>query len=183
MNKKELGFECERAISFLVKYMNNEGWKKPALFHSIRVGTHLYESGYERDVVIGGFLHDVLEDGLDITEEILEKEFGREVLLIMKANSKDETIEDKQAQKEDLIRRCILEGEKASIVKSADLLDNFFYYELTSNKKELTGHCSKYASLMIEKLPEDFNDIIFRVLKERLIDIQKNDALNAKSSI
>jgi len=173
MDKKELGFECEKAINFLTKYMINDGWKKPALFHSIRVGSHLYENGYEREVVIGGFLHDVLEDGLDISEEILEKEFGREVLLIVKANSKDETIEDKQEKKKDLIARCISEGEKASIVKSADLLDNFFYYELTDNVKELTGHCSKYANLIIEDLPEEFSDPIFKTLKQKLESVNK----------
>jgi len=31
MDKKELGFECEKAIRFLNRYMLNDGWKKPAL--------------------------------------------------------------------------------------------------------------------------------------------------------
>ncbi len=168
MGKKELGFECEKAINFLTRYMGDDGRKKPALFHSIRVGTQLYEGGYDRDIVIGGFLHDVLEDGVDISEEILEKEFGREVLLIVKANSKDESIEDKHKKKVDVVDRCIMKGEDASVVKSADLLDNFFYYELTHNEKEITEHCTKYSKLMLEKLPEEFSDPIFLKLKDKM---------------
>lgn len=64
-----MGFECEKAISFLCKYMVNDGWKKPSLFHSIRVGTHLFEQGYEKNIVIAGFLHDIIEDGVNVSEE------------------------------------------------------------------------------------------------------------------
>lgn len=168
MDKKELGFECEKAISFLNQYMINDGWKKPVLFHSMRVGTHLFENGYDRDVVIAGFLHDVLEDGTDISEEILRTEFGENVLKIVKANSKDESIEDKQKKKEDLIGRCIETGEEASIVKAGDILDNFFYYEMTKNEDELLHHCVPHAELLLEKLPADFTDEIFGRLKKKM---------------
>lgn len=174
-DKKELGFECERAINFLTKYMINDEWKKPVLFHSIRVGTHLYEKGYERDIVIGGLLHDVLEDGTNISEEILESTFGEEILTIVKANSKDESIEDKQAKKEDLIERCIEAGERASIVKASDILDNFFYYEITDNTDELLGHCCPHAELLLEKLPKTFNDPVFEILRGKMENTKANN--------
>lgn len=168
MNKKELGFECEKAINFLGKYMINDGWKKPALFHSIRVGAHLFEQGYERDVVISGFLHDVLEDGTDISEDLLSTEFGDDVLKIVRANSKDQNIKDKQEKKEDLISRCIEAGENTSIVKAGDILDNFFYYEMTKNEDELLHHCVPHAELLLKKLPKDFTDDIFGQLKSKM---------------
>lgn len=174
MDKKELGFECEKAIGFLSKYMINDNWKKPALFHSIRVGTHLFEQGYERDIVIAGFLHDVLEDGTDISEEVLQAEFGEEVLRIVKANSKDEAIEDKQERKKDLINRCIEAGEDASIVKAADILDNFFYYEMTENEDELLHHCVPHAELLLTRLPESFTNGVFGRLKNKMEKTKNN---------
>ena len=168
MNKKKLGFECEKVIGFLNQYMINDGWKKPAFFHSVRVGTHLFEQGYERDIVIAGFLHDVLEDGTDISEEVLSAEFGENVLQIVKANSKDESIKHKQQKKEDLIKRCIATGEKALIVKAEDILDNFFYYEMTQNEGELLHHCVPHAELLLEKLPADFTDDIFGRLRKKM---------------
>lgn len=177
MDNKELGFECEKAIGFLNTYMINDNWKKPALFHSILVGTHLFEQGYERDIVIAGFLHDVLEDGTDISEELLQVEFGKEVLRIVKANSKDETIEDKQAKKEDLIKRCIGTGEDASIVKASDILDNFFYYEMTGNEDELLHHCVPHAELLLEKLPKDFTDSVFGRLKNKMEETKSKSGI------
>jgi (p)ppGpp synthase/HD superfamily hydrolase len=177
MDNKELGFECENAIGFLNKYMINDNWKKPALFHSIRVGTHLFEQGYERDVVIAGFLHDVLEDGTDISEEVLQAEFGEKVLHIVKANSKDEAIEDKQERKKDLINRCIEAGEDASIVKASDILDNFFYYEMTENEDELLHHCVPHAELLLEKLPKDFTDSVFGRLKNKMEETKSRSSI------
>lgn len=171
MNKKELGFECENAISILNKYMINDGWKKPTLFHSIRVGTHLYEQGYDRDIVIGGFLHDILED-TNISEDILVNEFGEKVLEIIKANSKDESIKDKAQKKIDLINRCTDGGKESLIVKAADIIDNFFYYEMIQDKDELINHCIPYATLLLEKLPNNIKDSIF----ERL-ELKKNETL------
>jgi len=161
MNKKELGFECEKAMRFLAEHMVDDGWTKPVLFHSVRVGTHLFEKGYERDVVIAGFLHDTLEDGPDVTEQLLTEEFGPEVTRLVMANTKDEKIRDKAQKKKELIIRCISEGKKAAIVKAADILDNFYYYESIGNTKEVEGHCKKHAHLLIDNLPEDWQDYIF----------------------
>lgn len=168
MDRKKIGFECEKAINFLNQYMVNNGWKKPALFHSIRVGTHLYEQGYERDIVVGGFLHDVLEDGTNISEELLQNEFGNNVLSIVKANSKNESLINKEEKKVDLINRCINLGREALIVKAGDVLDNFYYYEMTENIDELLNHCVPIAQLLLESLPDNINDVIFKKLESKM---------------
>ncbi len=171
MNKKELGFECEKAIRFLNRHMLNDGWKKPVLFHSMRVGGHLFERGYGRTIVIAGFLHDVLEDGADISEKVISAEFGDDVVRIVKANSKDESIKDKQKRKEDVINRCIEAGEEASIVKAEDILDNFFYYEITHNEGELISHCVPHTKLLLERLPKSFTDDIFKRLRCKMNEV------------
>lgn len=170
MDKKELGFVCEEAIGFLNRHMVNGDRKKPALFHSIRVGTHLFERGYGKEVVIAGFLHDILEDGDSSSEEALLLEFGEDILQIVKANSKDNAIKDGQKKRKDLINRCIKTGENASIVKAGDILDNFFYYEITTNKDELINHCIPSAQLLLKNLPSNFSDKIFEDLKKKMSD-------------
>ncbi|MCA9364577.1 MAG: HD domain-containing protein [Candidatus Moranbacteria bacterium] len=151
--------------------MINDGWKKPALFHVVRVGTHLFEQNYGRDIVIAGFLHDVLEDGTDVSENMIDVEFGNSVLQIVKANSKNEDINDKQKKKEDLINRCIVTGKSACIVKAGDILDNFFYYEMTQNKDELLRHCVPHAQLLLSKLPDKYAGRIFQRLSSKMDEV------------
>ncbi|MEI7749666.1 MAG: HD domain-containing protein [Candidatus Moraniibacteriota bacterium] len=170
MDKKELGFECEKAIRFLAEHMIDDGWKKPAFFHSIRVGSFLYQNAYDRDIVIAGFLHDILEDGSGISEETIRDGFGEAVLTIVKANSKDESIEGKQAKKQDLVDRCIGAGENAAIVKASDILDNFLYYNMTGNGSELKNHCIPYAELLLGELPKSYANPIF----DRLSDVTRS---------
>lgn len=102
--------EFEVAIRLLTENMPDaEDLEKPTLFHSIRVGVHLYNLGYSREICLAGLLHDVVEDA-DITKDDIEEEFGSEVALLVKANTKDEDLENKY---EDLIERCVLAGEGA----------------------------------------------------------------------
>lgn len=91
--------------------------------------------------------------------------FGDEILQIVKANSKNESIEDVQKKKKDLIDCCILMGEGALIVKAGDIIDNFFYYNMTKNSEEIMNHCMPLAKLLLKKKPENFTDDIFDRLK------------------
>ena len=47
---------------------------KPTLLHAIRVGSWLYFHGYETNIVIAGFLHDIIED-TDVTEQEYRRRF------------------------------------------------------------------------------------------------------------
>lgn len=67
----------EKGIRLLSKHMGDESiLHKPTLFHSIRVGTYLYEKNYPQKVVIAGLLHDIIED-TEVSPEFLEVEFGK----------------------------------------------------------------------------------------------------------
>lgn len=162
--KKSLDIEFEKAIRMLAEHMpvSEIGSRKPVLFHDIRVGVYLYEKNYFRDIVLAGVLHDALEFS-DITEEMIAKEFGENVLKIVKACTKDRTIENSDERIEELVKRCAEVGKDALIVKAADTLDSFKYYTKENNAGEL-DYCRKNAEAIF-KYKKDFEDKVLEELK------------------
>jgi len=161
-----LGVEFEKAVRLLVKYLpvSEEGSRKPILFHNLRVGVYLYENNYSRDIVLAGLLHDALEwSGFD--EESLEHEFGFEVLRLVKANTKDDSIIDRVQKTKELIRRCIDSGQEAMVIKAADVLDSFKWYSAQNNLGEI-DYCLRNTKEFLNYRPENFNDKIFDELKK-----------------
>jgi len=164
---KSLDIEFEKAVWMLAEYMpvSKENSRKPILFHDIRVGVYLYERNYSCDIVLAGVLHDALEFSA-ITEEMLQAEFGENVLKIVKANSKDRSIQDPDERIEELIKRCAGAGQEALIVKAADTLDSFQHYTKTGNQSELE-YCAKTTKAIFKYLREDFKDPVFAELKKQ----------------
>ena len=76
------------------------------IFHSIRVGSWLYFHGYETNIVIAGFLHDIIED-TNLTEQSSSDDFGIEVASIVIANTKNTNITEKKARNDELIKKCL----------------------------------------------------------------------------
>lgn len=158
------GARFEKAIRLLSEKLPlSENLIKPTLFHSIRVGLLLYELGYSENIVLAGLLHDIIEDS-DINELEINELFNKEVATIVKANSKNDSILDTKERAEELIRRCILAGENALIVKAADIIDNYHYYAKTNNKKGIK-YCLNNSQLLINNIPDRFKDPIFEKLK------------------
>src|SRR5262245_59361466 len=129
---------CEKALRLLAAHMppSEEGSRKPILFHDIRVGVYLYENGYSENIVLGGLLHDALEWS-SISEKLLQDEFGGEITRLVKASTKDDSITDKEEKINELIKRCVDNGQDALIVKAADILDSFKWYSQQKNTDEL----------------------------------------------
>jgi len=162
---KQFGIECEKAIRFLCKSIPPaEELTKPTLFHCIRTGVYLYENGYSRDIVLAGFLHDVIED-TGLSEEDLRSEFGEKVAKLVVANSKDKTITDSDERIESLVKQCIEYGEEALIVKAADVIDNFSYFSQIKDPKGV-NYCQRNAEAIFKQIPNSFLDKIFNSLKE-----------------
>lgn len=163
---KLLGVEFEKAVRLLVQYMppSDETSRKPALFHDIRVGVYLYEKGYSHDIVLVGVLHDAIEwSGMD--EKMLRDEFGDTVATLVLACTKDDSIKDPIEKTNELIKRCVENGEDALIVKTADIIDSFKYYTAADNKEQL-DYCKRNAKAILEYKPDTFRDEIFNELKE-----------------
>jgi len=126
--------KMDAAIITLSLAFNTSGEnKKPVILHSIRVGMNLYKYGYDADIVLSGILHDILED-TKYDENKLADEYGKAVANIVKATSFNPSIKDKISSNKDMFRRCKLHGNKALIVKCADLIDNMPYVYLVETK-------------------------------------------------
>lgn len=160
-----LHIEFEKAVRLLVECMppSNEDSRKPILFHDIRVGVYLYDNKYSYDVVLAGLLHDAIEWS-SVTEQIIRKEFGDTVALLVLASTKDDSILDEKEKTNELIARCINNGEDAIIVKTADIIDSFKWYSSQNNKEEL-GYCMRNADAILRLKPNYFNDVIFDELR------------------
>lgn len=149
----------------MVEYfpVSDETSRKPVLFHDIRVGVYLYEHGYAEDVVLAGVLHDAIEWS-NATQEMLQSEFGDNVLRLIMASTKDDSITDKDKKTTELIKRCISNGEEALIVKTADILDSFKWYS-SQNSEDQLRYCLRNANAILKYKPDDFKDNIFRELQ------------------
>jgi (p)ppGpp synthase/HD superfamily hydrolase len=171
--EKILDVEFDRAVRLLAKIADpsDETARKPLLPHDVRVGVYLYENNYSREVVLAGILHDTLEfTGLEFDD--LKEEFGEVVARLVEANTKDDTIADKDEKRNDLIRRCIAAGQESLIVKAADTIDSCKYYSRVGKEEQLKNHCLPTIETIMKLLPPDFTDPIFGELKgwqERLL--------------
>jgi len=170
MNKIS-GQKIEKAVRILSEYMPaSETLSKPTLFHCIRVGVYLYNHYYPEEVIIAGILHDILED-TNLTEEELTSSFGKTVTDLVEANTKDRSIINQDERIKELINRCVKYGENALIVKAADILDNFEYFQSIEDAKGI-DYCLRNARVLMESMPEGFKDKIFESLKNKIISTQ-----------
>ncbi len=91
---------------------------------------------------------------------MVRDEFGATALRLVLANTKDDTIEDKYEKTDELIRRCVKNGQDALIIKTADILDSFKWYASQDNQGEL-GYCMRNANAIFRYKESDFVDPIF----------------------
>ena len=120
--------QIEEAISFLVFAIKKSGNNpKPVILHSIKIGFHLYNLWYNKDIVIAAILHDVIEDS-ETTPQEIETIFGIKIVELVIANSFDSSIKDKTTRYQECFSRCAELGIDALIIKAADILDNADYY-------------------------------------------------------
>jgi (p)ppGpp synthase/HD superfamily hydrolase len=161
--QKSIDIKSEKAVRMLAEHMpvSEIGSRKPVLFHDIRVGVYLYEKNYSRDIILAGLLHDALEFS-SITEEMIKNEFGENILKIVKACTKDRSIENSDERIDELVKRCAENGQDALIVKAADTLDSFKYYTKENNTGELE-YCRKNAQA------------IFKYKKLALSEVERED--------
>ena len=96
---------------------------------------------------------------------MLHDEFGDQITKLVLASTKDDSIEDKEEKINELINRCVQNGQDALIVKTADIIDSFKYYTVTNNSGEIE-YCMRNARAIFHFMPTEFNDKIFAELKQ-----------------
>lgn len=159
----------EEAVRFLVNYLPREASiKKPVLLHSIRVGNTLFEMWYNQDIIIGWYLHDLIEDS---TVELwtIQWLFWKNVWDIVQANSKNKELSGSTAL-QDMIDRCNQKGKDALIVKAADVYDNYLFYKKIGDDSEIQRAVEQAKMIFSYLSDDDFNDAIFYVLKSKVLN-------------
>lgn len=162
----EDSFSIEKAILFLVgKYESSGHNPKPVILHSLRVASILMEMGYDKRIIIGAVLHDIIEDA-DVTEDDVKQNFGGETLALVNAVSYDGTISDPVEQYKEMFDRVLSQGRDAVVVKAVDIAVNSLYIDLVSDAEK--------RRLLIEKgryfleLTKDFSsEPAWKLLKKR----------------
>jgi guanosine-3',5'-bis(diphosphate) 3'-pyrophosphohydrolase len=158
----------EKAKQLIEKYFpiprNYE--RKAVLPHSLRVGEYLQKKKYPRGIILAGILHDALEFS-EISQQMIQDEFGENVLEIVKACTKDRAIIDPDERINELAKRSSEAGNEALIVRTADVIDSFEYYTKTNNQPELE-YCRKNAEAILKYKPKDINDQLFEELRSLL---------------
>ncbi|MFH1142231.1 MAG: HD domain-containing protein [Candidatus Uhrbacteria bacterium] len=150
LSNQQLEQKFERAVKLLCDHLPvGQERKKPLLMHCFRVGIYLYENDYSEDVVVAGLLHDMIE-WTDCPEKEIRDEFGQKVFDIVLANTKNRDIKDVDQRRKDYVDRCVEVGDDALIVKAADVIDSYKYYQATENQIE-TERSVVIAKLIVEK--------------------------------
>ena len=130
----EDSFEVEKAIAYLVTNYNKSGHNpKPVILHSLRIANVLMEMEYDKKIIIGAVLHDIIED-TNVTDKQLREDFGQEVLDLVIAVSYDESISDPVEQYKDMFNRVVEYGKDAVVLKSVDIAVNSLYLYLVSDQ-------------------------------------------------
>lgn len=167
MRALETDEEIERAIQYLVHSFESSGDNpKPVILHSTRVGMELYDRGYEKHVVVAGFLHDLVED-TDVTADQIRSRFGDDVANIVGATSYDDDIDDYLERHLDIYDRCFALGRPAVAVKAADLLDNSDYYSLGDSERLKRNGLEKMEYFIEHSEPYIGDEAIYRDLTDK----------------
>ena len=173
MRSLEEDEEIERAIQYLVHSVESSGDNpKPVILHSIRVGMNLYDRDYEQQIVVSGFLHDLLEDTA-VTSDEIRSNFGKAVATIVEATSFDESIDDYLERHSDMYNRCFELGSSAVAVKAADIVDNSDYYSIGDSEELQTNQFEKMEYFIENAEPYIGADDIYRELNDKFATVKE----------
>ena len=116
----------DKAIAFATKAHEGQfrkGTLRPYIVHPIEVGDIVASMTRDEEIISAAVLHDTIEDCSDITEEILEREFGHRVASIVAQESEDKSKSWKE-RKGDTIERLKTATREVQMVALADKLSN-----------------------------------------------------------
>lgn len=165
----EDSFEIERAVSYLVARYNASGYNpKPVILHSLRVACILLEMGYEKKVIIGAVLHDIIED-TEVTHKQLKEDFDQEILDLVKAVSFDKSILDPVEQYKEMYDRVLLYGKDAVVLKCIDIAVNSLYISLAPDpdKRRQLAEKGTYFLALTQRFS---SESAWQLLKKRNLD-------------
>lgn len=128
--------DIEKAIKFLVAHISKECRnEKPLILHSLNVGFKAKELGFSHEIVLAGFLHDLVEDTNCQLSEI-KKEFGPKVAKVVSALTQLK-IKDYKLRWRKYLPKIIKAGKEAMFLKLVDGVANLAYLPLVKDREIL----------------------------------------------
>jgi len=172
----------ERAIKLVIKAFEDKKRIKEDInlaVHSITVGYMLKDIGCSEDVIISGFLHDIIED-TEYDYEYLKENFGDKIAGNVLMVSENMNISDWVDRKKEFLERFKNASVTILLIELADKLHNLvFDYNLYLEKgKEalktlnITYDMNKWYYLEMGKL---FNE---KIAKDNKLLIRYNEICN-----
>ena len=150
---------------------------EPYIIHPLCVAIILADLQLDKESIVAGLLHDVVEDTI-MTDEDIEREFGKDVAMIVDGVTKLEKIKynnDKLEYQADNLRRMFLAMAKdirVIMVKLADRLHNMrtLSYQSEAKQKEIARETMDiYAPLAqrlgISKVKVELDDLSLKYLE------------------
>ncbi|WP_456420277.1 RelA/SpoT family protein [Thermovibrio sp.] len=167
----------EKAYEFAKKKHEGQFRKsgEPYFSHPAEVAYILAELKMDVPTIVAGLLHDTLED-TDTTEEEIEREFGREVLFIVKGVTKLEgySFQSKEEKEAESFRNLLIslaEDIRVLIVKLADRLHNMRTLhhmkresQLRNAKETLTIYAPLANRLGMYRIKNELEDLSLKYL-------------------
>ena len=165
----------EQAIKLVVKAFENKKRIKEDInlaFHSISVGFMLKNIGCDEDVVLGGLLHDIIEDS-DYDYEYLVNNFGKEIADYVLNVSEDMSIKDWKERKIAFMENLEKQDNNIVLIEVADklhnLLSDYHLWEKEGSSAlvtlKTTYEMNKWYYLEMKKIFNkklDNNDLLYR---------------------
>lgn len=135
--------EIERAILFAAKahgYQSRKSIDVPMIYHPLTVGVILMENNCRDEVVMAGFLHDVLEDTTTTYDDLLNS-FGQEIAdMVSDASEPDKTLSWTE-RKAHTIEHLKIVPLDSKLVSCADKIHNLSStYEVLSHDIDVWSH-------------------------------------------
>ncbi len=116
-----------KALNFAIKAHKGQKRKneidKPYVIHAIDVGNILEEYGFGKDIIVAGYLHDVIED-TGYTKEDVEKIFGKKIVLLVMFASEDDRSLPWEERKKSFIDKIKAGSISQKAIICADKISN-----------------------------------------------------------
>lgn len=167
MYTKEDQLQIEQAIVFLTKTLEAADYnEKPVLLHSIRISMHLYNLGYNKDMVISALFHDLIEDS-EVDLKQMEEMFGVRVVQIVKNCTVDRTMSDERQRYMDSFQKAFEDGYESLTVRAVDLIDNSYYYGKAKSQEAFSKLVDKFNYFVNLSKPKLIDGKVWPLLIER----------------
>jgi len=150
----------EKAIAYITLHLF---WlpveHKPTYFHCIRVGLRLREKGYDGNIIVAWFLHDLIED-TSVSYDDIACDWSVDIADIVLATTKDMTLE-KSIRNNDLMYRAATHSYESALIKAVDLIDGLCHYKRTDQLSAVENRSEKIRLFLshLEREWEVFDEL------------------------